>query len=296
MDETSRALQVLDSLSEASRFLVHGSCPLALPGIEVDDIGEVSLPISAATAKKLIKAADQAPYGRGEETIVDTDVRRVWQIEPDKVTFHNQNWKKVIGDIAKSVGVEFGLAAKPIATFYKLLVYDRGSFFKPHRDTEKQDRMFATLVITLPSKHKGGRLFVRHDGLEKEVRFDDEQAQFEIRYAAFYADCEHEVEPVDSGYRINLVYNLSLPEQKAQPPAPQYQKEVQELSQFMEQRFQDTRKNRFTAIASILRGRNSRRTVQGIRSISHQLAEKNRRTTEPRRAFGDDGAVAIGIS
>ena len=237
MDDTSRAIQILDSLSDASQFMAQGSCPLELPGIEVNEVGEVSLPVSAAAAEKLIKAADQAPYGRGEETIVDTDVRRVWQIEPDKITFHNQNWRKVVGDIAKSIGVEFGLPATPTATFYKLLVYDKGSFFKPHRDTEKQDRMFATLVITLPSRHKGGRLLVRHDGLEKEVRFDDKQAQYEIRYAAFYADCEHEVEPVESGYRVNLVYNLSLPKRKAQPSAPQHQKEVEELSRLMVQRF-----------------------------------------------------------
>ncbi len=81
MDTTPRVLQIFDTLSEANQFLSYGSCSLELPGIEVDDVGEISLPISAATAKKLIKSADQAPYGRGEETIVDTDVRRVWQIE-----------------------------------------------------------------------------------------------------------------------------------------------------------------------------------------------------------------------
>jgi hypothetical protein len=38
---------------------------------------------------------------------------------------------------------------------YKLLVYDRDGFFLAHRDTEKTDGMFGTLVVTLPSKYCG---------------------------------------------------------------------------------------------------------------------------------------------
>jgi hypothetical protein len=30
----------------------------------------------------------------------------------------------------------------------------------------------------------------------------------DMHYAAFYADCEHELRPVKSGYRVCLVYNL----------------------------------------------------------------------------------------
>ncbi len=31
-----------------------------------------------------------------------------------------------------------------------------------------------------------------------------------MSWAAFYADCEHEVKPISSGYRLCLVYNLTL--------------------------------------------------------------------------------------
>ena len=47
---------------------------------------------------------------------------------------------------------ELGLVpAAATTSLYKLLLYEPGSFFLPHRDTEKGDRMFATLVIVLPS-------------------------------------------------------------------------------------------------------------------------------------------------
>ena len=93
------------------------------------------------------------------------------------------------------------------AEFYKLLVYDEGSFFVSHRDTEKADGMFATLVIVLPSQSQGGELVVRHGG--REVLFDLSVTEpAEAAFAAFYADCVHEVLPVRSGHRLALVYNL----------------------------------------------------------------------------------------
>ena len=52
------------------------------------------------------------------------------------------------------------------ADLYKVLVYDRGGFFLTHRDTEKADGMFGTLVVTLPSTYRGGALRIRHAGRE----------------------------------------------------------------------------------------------------------------------------------
>src|SRR5690606_23016941 len=80
----------------------------------------------------------------------------------------------------------------------------------PHRDGEKLDRMVATLVVSLPSAHEGGELVVRHEGAEEVIAFGGDSARFETRYAAFYADCEHEVRPLRSGHRLCLVYNLAL--------------------------------------------------------------------------------------
>jgi 2OG-Fe(II) oxygenase superfamily len=90
---------------------------------------------------------------------------------------------------------------------YQLLVYDRGGFFLPHRDTEKTERMFGTLVLTLPSTYRGGSLRIRHAG--REVTVDNNAADpSELSYVAFYADCEYEALPVQEGNRVCLVYNL----------------------------------------------------------------------------------------
>ncbi len=70
-------LDALGELTDSTSFCASGACPLVLPGLVVAGVGEVALPISTHEARRLSKQASQAPYGRGEETIVDTEVRRV---------------------------------------------------------------------------------------------------------------------------------------------------------------------------------------------------------------------------
>ena len=58
-----------------------------------------------------------------------------------------------------------GVSSEIDLHLYKLLLYETGGFFKPHRDTEKEDKMFATLIIQLPTEHEGGQLLVKHKGI-----------------------------------------------------------------------------------------------------------------------------------
>ena len=70
--------------------------------------------------------------------------------------------------------------------------------------------MVATLVVALPSVHEGGVLIVSHDGHQREITFTGTASGYELSYAAFYADCQHEVRPLKSGYRLCLTYNVTL--------------------------------------------------------------------------------------
>ena len=210
MVEARQALQrLLAGLGEASQFVSVGQLPAVLPGLEVNGIGPIGVPITSADAKRIITKANQAPYGRGEATIVDTDVRRVWQLEPTQFTLRNDAWSEALAGVLDAVKRDLGIHGKVSAELYKLLVYEKGSFFKPHRDSEKVPGMFGTLVVCLPSRHEGGTLILQHDGQTKNINFGGKDSEFRTRYIAFYADCQHEVTPVTSGYRICLVYNLA---------------------------------------------------------------------------------------
>ncbi|KNE63848.1 hypothetical protein AMAG_19077 [Allomyces macrogynus ATCC 38327] len=102
---------------------------------------------------------------------------------------------------------------------YKFLLSEPGGHFVKHRDTEKHDRMFATVVLQLPSVHEGGELFVYSDtssdvaeSITYDFRRSNGMAPFAVHYAVHYADAEHELNPVTSGYRLALVYSLCWPE------------------------------------------------------------------------------------
>ncbi len=231
--------QVLESLGESSQFCTAGSLSPVLPGLDVEGIGNVGVPISAADARRLIERASQAPYGRGEQTIVDTNVRRVWQLEPQRFALRNAAWSAFMDGIVETVRKEFGIDKKVGHELYKLLIYEPGSFFAPHRDTEKTPGMFATLVVGLPSRHEGGTLIVTHDGETKRIDFGGDKSEFDIQYAAFYADCRHEMTPVTSGHRICLVYNLAITKQEEQPSAPVNSQAVDAIAEVLPQFFAD---------------------------------------------------------
>ena len=235
----SQVWKVLESLGEASQFCAAGSLPPVLPGLEVERVGNIGIPISAADARRLIEQASQAPYGRGEESIVDTTVRRVWQLEPRQFALRKAAWEAFVESIVETVRKEFGIHKKVQHELYKLLIYEEGSFFAPHRDTEKIPGMFATLVVCLPSRHEEGTLLVTHDGETKRIDFGGAAAEFNVQYAAFYADCRHEITPVTSGYRVCLVYNLAMARQKGQPSAPVNSQAVAAVAQLLPQLFAD---------------------------------------------------------
>lgn len=80
-------------------------------------------------------------------------------------------------------------------------MYGEGGKFLTHRDTEKEVGMFGTLVIVLPSLHMREDLVAQGNRNATSIVTRGE-------WMAFYADCEHELEVVESGFRLALVYNL----------------------------------------------------------------------------------------
>jgi hypothetical protein len=223
---------VLQNVRTPGDFYAAGHCALHVPLIEVEGAGPIALPLLPAQAVQLIAVAERAPYGRGGETLVDTAVRRTWQIGADRVRIAGKHWIAMLDSVVERAAAGLGAGAGVVAELYKLLVYDEGSFFVTHRDTEKSPGMFATLIVALPSLHTGGELEVRHRG--REVRLDLRCTDFsELAWAAFYADCVHEVLPITSGCRLVLVYNLRRQDKGRLPRPPSYERETAALGQLL---------------------------------------------------------------
>jgi hypothetical protein len=114
---------------------------------------------------------------------MDLSVRDTWEITPDQATLTGLDWDAILTEVRDELGLpaRARLRAEP----HELLVYGKGQFFLPHQDSEKDDTMIGTLVVSLPSSHTGGELVIEHN--DKTVAYH--ASATEVSVAAFYADC-----------------------------------------------------------------------------------------------------------
>jgi hypothetical protein len=217
--------------------------------LEVEGVGPVAFPVRPAQARKLLGLGHPARFGRGEETLTDRGVRDTWEIPKDLVRVR---WDDdALNAILTTAKDELGLpiAAELTADLHSLLVYEPGQFFRAHQDSEKDDSMIGTLVVTLPSSYTGGELVMRHLE-EKKIYRGSETA---LSLVAFYADCRHEILEVRSGYRIALTYNLLLGGDTALPEGDEGA--VAELAAFLREHFGTPVSSRYGPRAATLPSR-----------------------------------------
>lgn len=202
--------ETVDHIKGNGTFCIYDELDFIHPGLEINGVGKIGLPLEMETAKKIKSVCSKAPFGMGSKTIVDELVRNTWELDTHFFKLNNPIWEEFIKKTLGVVGEGLGLENSNIkASLYKLLLYEEKSFFKKHKDSEKENGMFGTLTICLPSEFEGGELCVYFD--EKESIIDFAKATpYRIPFAAFYADCDHEIKPVKSGYKLSLVYNLSI--------------------------------------------------------------------------------------
>ncbi|KAK1932467.1 hypothetical protein P3T76_012051 [Phytophthora citrophthora] len=187
----------------------------ALPGLYVDGIGLISLPLTQDQATDLIAKCQKSPFGHNMDTKMDESVRKSWQLSPDQVQMKNPSWQSGMEKLTETIGDRLGYkGVKLQCLLYKLLVYEEGGHFTKHQDTEKEDGMIGTLVVQPPSSHGGGDLVVYRNG-EVSCRHDfgksEGTAGYFNHYAVHYADAEHALEKITKGYRLALVYSVCLP-------------------------------------------------------------------------------------
>ncbi|KAG9837886.1 hypothetical protein KCU98_g10477, partial [Aureobasidium melanogenum] len=131
---------------------------------------EIGIPLGLQDAQKLIKIARQAPFGKGEQTIVDTSFRNTWELNPSQFSLSDK-WQPYVDTLMRSACDGLGVKTSDVrAELYKMLLYEKGAMFKPHADSEKTKGMFGTLVISLPSAHFGGSVVLSHNGKQHEFQ------------------------------------------------------------------------------------------------------------------------------
>lgn len=100
--------RVLQTVRRPGDFFATGRIEIFAPKIEVEGVGAISLPLLEAQAGQLIAIAEQAPYGRGEETLVDTAVRRTWQIAAERIRLGGRHWDANLAEIVARAAAGLG--------------------------------------------------------------------------------------------------------------------------------------------------------------------------------------------
>ncbi|KAH0834268.1 hypothetical protein J3R83DRAFT_11624 [Lanmaoa asiatica] len=208
---------LLDTCNTLSSSFCTGACPVAsdqctvvygkLAHLKTINLSEAAI----AELEDLTEACTPATFGRNDEDVYDESYRKAWKMDGgDYITGFNLDdtdimdtvKSKLLGDDQRQVEAEL----------YKLNVYSQGSFFKPHKDTPRSDRMFGSLVVLFPTPHEGGMFALRHRGEESEidlsVMISKAPQTPSVGFVAFFSDIDHEVLEITSGYRVALTYNL----------------------------------------------------------------------------------------
>ena len=208
-------LAALEAIENQGAFSADKNISVDNFDINVTKIGILNFPINEDQIKLLINIAQPAKFGWRDQTILDPNVRKVFEIPANKIKIGKKQWSKKIEPLLNDFKRELGLPtqSKLLSELHNMLIYQSGDFFKPHQDTEKVDRMVATLVVILPTEHQGGELIIDHRGSKKTYALKKSKTP-KLSCIAFYADCYHEVKEVLSGYRVSLTYNLILDKYK----------------------------------------------------------------------------------
>ena len=127
-------VDTLKSVKNPGLYASGGVATMPLPAITLagDPDAVLGLPLCEAQAKHLIEVASRAPFGRGEQTIVDTSVRCTWQLDPTQFSITNPQWQDSLQLLLPRVKTELGCHTKMNVTcqLYKLLLYEPGGHFK----------------------------------------------------------------------------------------------------------------------------------------------------------------------
>ncbi|KAI0444384.1 hypothetical protein F4803DRAFT_511723 [Xylaria telfairii] len=203
-DRLTLALDNIESIGDFATLKRYQLAPN--PVIQVGD-KIIPLPLADLDVEFIKKLSRQAPFGRGNQTVVDVTVRQTWELNFDDFRLMNPAWPSFLDTVLQEACANMGIIGSVDAQPHKLLLYERDSFFRPHKDSQKTQGMIGTLAICLPAKHEGGEVHLSHAGQHRTFS-TSESSSFDTTALAWFSDVTHEVKKVTSGHRLVLTYNI----------------------------------------------------------------------------------------
>jgi 2OG-Fe(II) oxygenase superfamily len=124
----------------------------------------------------------------------DSGERIVHIDKTDLLFYLNEQIKNIIG-------------RKVTTAPYKLIAYQKGSFFKEHVDSLKSPNNIGTLLIGLYDNYEGGNLVIWQHYKKESIKICKNNCIF------MYGSCPHEIEKITEGTRVVLAFDVFVNEE-----------------------------------------------------------------------------------
>ncbi|KAF4554245.1 Hypothetical protein D9617_5g071220 [Elsinoe fawcettii] len=197
LDQLKRDLDRCFNTAQHGTFAVTGvRTQYEHPGLLVNGIGHVSLPILDAEALKSV-AEHQGDH--------------IWRISANRIRFLNPKWDEFVQtSIVQPATLELGIPA-PVRANTKAVL--SGLVLRQDRsevdaDLPRPSNSFANVAICLPSPFQSGKVFFKHHERTAAWTTDMMESAFGLSFAAWYHGISQQARSSSSGYRLWLHYHL----------------------------------------------------------------------------------------
>ena len=132
--------RILDSVGEHSSGSFAASGKLTStpnPGLFVQDVGLIGLPLSQPVAEAIARASHQTPFAQNTETVADAPRKYIWELNLSQFELRNPEWLLFVNGLKARIGNGLGIAngTKSMELQpYKLLLYEEGAFSNQHQE------------------------------------------------------------------------------------------------------------------------------------------------------------------
>ncbi|KAL4966506.1 uncharacterized protein BDV14DRAFT_171208 [Aspergillus stella-maris] len=200
--------QIVDTTPLTGTFCASDFSDVVLnPGLEIDGVGPVGLPISPSCVEAIARVATPCLIPEG---ILDAgQASGTFELSRDAFRCRNPAWDLQLSIFVKDAIAAFGLATTQFevrAEAHKCLFWKEGLSFVP-TSSAFDDGLFGTLAVCLPVKHHGGDWLFQRRG-ESHRFCTSNTSEFGFSWAVWSPFTTLHANPVISGHRIILIYNL----------------------------------------------------------------------------------------
>lgn len=169
----------------------------------------IPLPLIPLFADRIKAVAKPATFSSHGANVVDYSASLIWELDHDQFRIINPSWPEFLESIKQDVAHGLGMAPSDVDVKPdKLLLYEKGSFIRRHKDSEMTPGFTGRILICLPSEHKGGEVRLEHVGRD-HASATAPGSVFDLSALAWYAGVTHEVMEIDSGHRLELTYVIT---------------------------------------------------------------------------------------